>query len=623
MTPQRRNLLLAAALLLLSAIAYWPGLSGGFLFDDYPNIIHQPAVQATSLDAESLARAANAFGGPVGRPLAMVSLAIDHAFWGMNPWGYKATNLAIHLVNALLVFVLVRRLLESAGAARTSTPYAAFAVSLAWAAHPLQVSTVLYVVQRMETMSFLFVFLALLAYLQGRRRQIEGGTGWPWLVASGLGMVVGITAKESAILLPVFTLALELTLLRFSAASPRTSRLLKGAYGVATLVAVIAFVAIVLPRYTSDEAYAIRDFTLAERLLTQLRALPTYIGWILLPRPGSYLFYYDNYPVSTGLLEPATTLAGAALLLALLAAAVAARRKAPLVSLGILWFFGAHLLTSNVVPLELVFEHRNYFAALGVMVALAGIAIAIPAGEIPRIRTATVGILLAGLFLLTLLRSASWGDPLHLALELAQRNPGSARASADLGEQYMLRANRDANSPFYAMAANEFERGAALPDASTLPEQALILLATTSGQPVKAEWWDRIIRKMQNRAIGPQEITVMTGFLKMRDQGMPLDDLRFAEAYVIMVNRMNMPPSQYYAFGLHAMRHLGNDDLAQQLFEKAVDKGKANPGFVAAITEALYSMGEERHARELADYAMETARIRVTLPEAATQPESP
>lgn len=618
MALQRRIFLPAAAILLLSAIAYWPGLSGGFLFDDYPNIIHQPGVQATSLDSESLGRAARSFGGPVGRPLAMMSLAVDHYFWRADPWGYKATNLAIHLVNALLAFLLALRLLEIAGIERKPAIAAGFAVSLAWAVHPLQVSTVLYVVQRMETMSFLFVFLGLLAYLRGRTRQVQGLMGWHWLATSAACMAAGIAAKESAILLPVFTLAIELTLLRFSAASARTSRMLVLAYGVATAMAVVAFFAVVVPRYATDEVYAIREFTLGGRLLTQLRALPMYLGWILLPRPGSYLFYYDDFAVSTSLLNPATTLAGAVLLLALVATAVAARKKAPLVSLGILWFFGAHLLTSNVVPLELVFEHRNYFAALGVMVALAGIAFSLPAGEIPRIRTVAVGILLAGLFLLTLIRSASWGDPLHLALELSQRNPDSARASADLGEQYMIRANRDPRSRFYAMAEQEFERGARLPNASTLPEQALILLATTSGVAPKQEWWDRIIRKMETRAIGPQEITVMTGFLRMRDEGMPLDDQKFAEAYVVMVNRMNMPPSQYYAFGLHALRHLGNDDLAQQLFEKAVDMGKDNPGFVAAITEALYSMGEERHARELARYAMETARIRVVLPEPAT-----
>src|SRR5690606_18744603 len=111
-------------------------------------------------------------------------------------------------------------------------------------------------------------------------------------------------------------------------------------------IAAVLFFGWLLPRFASPETFAIRDFTVGERLLTQLRVLPMYIGQVLLPLPDSMTFYYDTYPKSTGWLSPITTLLGGVFLVALAFLAWRLRRGAPLASLGILWFFAGHLLTS-------------------------------------------------------------------------------------------------------------------------------------------------------------------------------------------------------------------------------------------------------------------------------------
>src|SRR5690606_12630385 len=97
---------------------------------------------------------------------------------------------------------------------------------------------------------------------------------------------------------------------RSSDLAPRTQRLLRAGYIAGVLLAVTVFFAVVLPHYAAPGIYDSRDFSLGERLLTQLRVLPLYLGQMLLPIPSHMRFYYDNYPVSHGLLEPATTLAG-------------------------------------------------------------------------------------------------------------------------------------------------------------------------------------------------------------------------------------------------------------------------------------------------------------------------
>ena len=181
-----KPIFLYAFLLIITALIYWPGLSGDFLFDDFPNIVTNPAVHAETINLDTLQQAAKAYepGIVVGRPLATISFAIDYSLGGKNPWGYKLVNLLIHLIDSLLIFTLTRRLLAlpRAGAPWSST--AAFAIALLWAVHPLQVSAIFYIVQRMETLALTFILLALLAYLRGRLRQRDGMRGWPWLVAS-------------------------------------------------------------------------------------------------------------------------------------------------------------------------------------------------------------------------------------------------------------------------------------------------------------------------------------------------------------------------------------------------------------------------------------------------------
>lgn len=605
MLTERRSLAVFFILLVgITGLAFWPGLGGGFLFDDYPNILQQEQVHAESLDLESLQRAASAFNhGPVGRPLATITFAIDHAIGGKAPWGYKFSGLLVHLLNACLVLLLVRRLLALGEYTRKLSVAAAFVIALVWAVHPLQVSTVLYVVQRMETLSITFVLLGLLAYLKGRLLQIDGGRGWPWLLGVPVLMGIGLLSKETALLLPAYALGLELTVLRFGAANPVVARGLRVAYAAAVAVSLLAFFFLVVPHYADPAIYSIREFSLAERLMTQLRVLPMYLGWILLPQPSSFAFYYDNFEISANLLEPVTTLLGGLFLVGLAALAFATRRRLPLLSLGVFWFFASHGLTSNVVPLELVFEHRNYFSILAVLLALAELIVRLPPGRSRRTQSFILCLLVGGLVLITTIRSATWGDPMHLAMALAANNPGSARASTDLGEQFMILARNDASSRFYAMGVREFERGSRLPNSSPMPEQGLIAYSAAAGQAAKPEWWDRMAEKFRTRVIGPQEFSILTGLLELRRDGVLLDDQRFAEVYQIMCERALMPPSQYIAFGEHALYHLRDEDLASKLFIQGIARSGNDPELIAALVDSLHREGHAAPAARLVDYA--------------------
>ena len=608
--------LVCIGLLALVGIAYWPGLTGPFLFDDYPNIVDNPILQIERLDPASLYQAARAYvPGHIGRPVATVGLALDWLAWGKNPWGYKLHSLGVHLLNTLLVFALVRRVLSLAwpvpATAAATKPvwsphaWAAVALALAWAAHPLQVSTVLYVVQRMEMLCHTFVFLGLLAYLRGRVNQVAGRGGSGWLALSALAGVVGMFAKESAVLLPAYTLALELTVLRFAAAKPATSKRLCWGYGVATALGLGVFLAVVLPAQLEPAAFAFRDFGPLERVLTQFRVLAIYIGQILLPLPRNMLFYYDHLAPSRSLLDPPTTAFGALLVAGLLALAFRFRRTVPLAALGIMWFFAAHSITSNVIALEMVFEHRNYFALLGVLLVLAEIVHRIPGPSPQTAKALGVGAIVAALWFLCLLRAATWGNELHLLTGLVSANPGSSRASNDLATLWIGMSDGHPGSPFFDWGMREFERGSRLPGASPIAEQGLILSAAFTGVEVKDEWWDRMQHKLETQPIDPQSAAAVLGLLKQRNQGVEMDDARLARAYTTLADRSGQLASTYASMGEHALDRLGDQALAKMMFLRAIDRCIGNPTYAQQIVDALRERGhgalaESAHARAVA-----------------------
>lgn len=598
-------MLVGLGLFALVILVYWPGLSGGFLLDDYPQIVHHEAVHMESVDADSVRAALEGFRHGVGRPLPMLSFALDYRTWGLEPWGYKLSSVLVHAFNSVLVYALLLRLLALPLAAPPRHGrWAALLLATAWALHPLQVSTVLYVVQRMETLSLLFVLSALLAYLSARQRQIRGEPALPWLLASVVLGMLGLACKESAALLPLYTLALELTVLRFAAKAATTVRIWQATYAL-LLLAGLAAAALLAPAWTDPATYAIRDYTALERVLTQARVLPMYLGWVLVPDPGSYLFYYDAFAPSRGLLSPPTTLAGSLLLLALAAGAVLARRQLALFSLGVAWFFAAHALTSSFIPLELVFEHRNYFAVLGLVVAAFDLVRRLLAGRVSTRLAGSLGILVvAGLVFLTTLRTATWGEPLHLALELAQKNPLSVRAGTGLGDQYLLMADRRTDDPFVSLAEAEYERVAVLPHASPIADQALVLMAAQQGLPADPAWWDRLVQKLASRPIGPEEMTVVTSLLDLRNRGLAIDDRRLAEAYTILARRMSLPPTQYFAFALHALSDLKDEALAREMLQLTVEHSDGNQALLDELSAHLRETGQPAWA----DFLETTAR---------------
>jgi hypothetical protein len=269
-----------AGLWILVALVYLPGLGGGYVFDDYSNIVHNASLHVTTHSSwgQWLAAMFSSPASELQRPLAMLSFAINHALTGLDPYWMKLTNVGIHLLNTGLVYGLAGGILQAADR-RASTDdilrrkRIALWIAAAWALNPINLMAVLFIVQRMESLSHTFVFAGLWMYMAGRMRLEAGRGGWP-LLFGGLvgGTLIGTLAKESAVLLPLYALALEWSLLDFTREGKRDRRLLTS-FVFLLLVPGLAGMAWKAPVLLSPGAWTWRDFGPLERLLTESRVL--------------------------------------------------------------------------------------------------------------------------------------------------------------------------------------------------------------------------------------------------------------------------------------------------------------------------------------------------------------
>src|SRR6185437_7554403 len=350
----------------------------------------------------------------------------------------KAVNLAIHLLNGLLLYAMLRQLLRAWRIQRgdeaideAAAHRLALLVATGWLLLPINLMAVLYVVQRMESLCQVFVLACLWAYLSGRCRMLlakDARGERSGFIFATLGLVlgtgIGLLSKESAVLLPVYAFLVECTLLDFASANTPRDRRIGWLYFFVLFLPAALGLSWLLPHVLSAASWDGRNFTLGERLLTEARVLVKYLRWTVLPDPSTLSLYHDEMPLSKGLFTPWTTLPAILLLTALLGVSVWLRKRRPLIALGILWFFAAQLLTATVIPLELVYEHRNYFASIGVLLTVFSLLLGLRKSiALPIVRGALAGVLLLWCAGVTYLRAQDWSNPLRLALAEANRHP--------------------------------------------------------------------------------------------------------------------------------------------------------------------------------------------------------
>ena len=428
---------------------YWPGLSGPFVFDDHSNLLINSYIKLTELSPKSLYYAAFSLeSGPLQRPIPMASFALNYYFGQgfNNSFAFKMTNVIIHITNGLLVFWLMHLILQRVTALPGNSLFQtldlqkrillAAACAVLWLVHPIQLTSVLYVVQRMTELSALFTLLGMVFYMMGRQKLLIGQRSGIWWILLGLfgSGALGMYSKENAILLPLFILAMEFLLFANEEPWPSWKSLsLKTRRGIYVAILLILTGAFFWAFQYALNGYSTRNFTLFERAITEPRILVFYISLIVIPRLNQFSLYHDDIPISTSLLSPWTTVPSILLLAGCILLAFYYRKRHVLLSLGILWFFIGHMLESTIFNLEIVHEHRNYLPSLGIILILVYL-VTIARRVLDNKYIWLCIPVLALLFSFnTFVRADQWSSLISLLHFDAMHHPKSARLAHDYG----------------------------------------------------------------------------------------------------------------------------------------------------------------------------------------------
>lgn len=421
--------LTVALLGLLTLACFWPGLTGPFVHDDLPNLYHvrvgEPSLESV-LDV-----AVRNPSGLLRRPLSNLSLAANYWSHGLSAWGFKFTNLLTHLLTGWLVFLFSRNILRIGN---PDTPderkhVIALGACAIWLLHPLQVSTVMYVVQRMAQLSTLFVLLGCLLWSGWLLR---GDFRWPatlrMMLATSTSLLAALLSKENGALFPL--LFAVITWLWWERRRPPQQAIPASLRASVYLFIVIPVVAgLAIAANNPDMilgSYAWRDFTPGERLATEGKILWFYVQLFLLPFPSSMGLFHDDIAI----LSPASWQALVAWLawFALVIAAISIRRRFPLLAFAVLWFLLSHAMESTILGLELAYEHRNYLALIGPALALSyGLLHAIDRFA-PQRRMVLLGLVMLVLATATFSRAIQWGDKQRFFATEFRNHPNSPRA---------------------------------------------------------------------------------------------------------------------------------------------------------------------------------------------------
>ncbi len=599
---QLKHALLSILIATIACLPFLPGLPGDFVFDDGFNIVENPWIQLQSLAPSAIVEAAfSPEPGGHTRVLPTLSFALDYfRSGGLDPLTFKTTNLAIHALTSVLLTLFLRNILLLSGTNPKRAFWTAVAMATAWAIHPLQVSSVLYIVQRMQTMSTLFLLIALLTYLKARQAQVDGHSGRTGWLATGLLWALALACKEDAVLLPAYTLALELTVLRFQAADANFARKLQRGYTLAAVLGAAAFLFFIIPHYWSWGAYSGRNFSSYERLISQARVLCMYLWEIIIPLPSHMPFYYDWLLPSRGLLQPWTTLPSLFVIAGLLGSAWYLRHRRPIFSFGIFLFFSGHFITSNVIAVELAYEHRNHLPLIGIVLAI-GDLMAAAASKIRlsgHYATIAVTLILVTLGSLTAARAYSWRSDMSLALTSTTLAPKSARAWNSLCVAYFNSGGGlKRSNPNISKAADACSVAGEL-DSNSVAALANVLTYKTYLGTVTDNDWDLYLNRLKVAPLKTENANSIWVLINNARRGVPFNEEKLLEAVAISSQRRFFGPNEFASIGYFILGHTKNPEKAYPYFSLAIRWSK-NPIFAHGLIDDLRNNGQATWANQL------------------------
>ncbi|MDO3382824.1 hypothetical protein [Gilvimarinus algae] len=582
----------------VAAILLSIGINGGFFFDDHSNIVNNTALNVSdSSSLKDVIRAAYSFeAGGGSRSLAMLTFAFDSWRSDMNPAAFKATNIIIHCLTCLVLCLFVRQLLLLSGCSVKRSEISALAITAVWAIHPLQVSSVLYVVQRMQTLATLFTLLALFLYLRMRNAQMKDLHCQRYGILAALSALLAFASKEDAALIPLYLLVLEITILKFRGSNGLDLEGMRRIYYFLTFIGILIYLFVVIPYFWSWENYSGRDFNSVERLLTQARVLTVYLQQILFPWPDWMTFFYDHISVSRSLLNPPSTFFSIVLILIVLVSAWCLRIVQPVFSFGFLFFFAGHFMTSNVISLDLAYEHRNHLPMVGVFLAVGDILSTVVRryGWFCRSSLFFLCIVLCVEGLATARRAHYWGDDLRLAEYHKRIALESERAWLSLCTAHFERHGINKDGKHLALAIDVCQEGANRLSRSAILVSNLVTYKAINGT-VSSSDWKLLEKRLRDAPMNIQNQGILWATLLNAERGLfsEKDENGVLQTINIIASRIEIPPESLLRIAVFIFNETYQTEMALPYLKRAASQIPKEDPLMELIISRLSEAGKD------------------------------
>lgn len=449
-----------AVIVLLCIALYGWTLRFPMVFDDDTYLINNPIFRAESFGYpfrfQEFVSAPQKMGldpdlavNFVTRPVSYATFYLNYALGGWNTWGFRLVNVLVHTANSLLLWAVLRLLMSGLSKVgkitEASTTFIPACAALLFAAHPLAIESVTYIVQRFTSLAAFWSLLAAWLYFRSTEDGLEKARVIRFRAAAAMVMFLGMLTKECAVVTPLLIVLIDVFV---STTAWKTS--LRRAWPLLATLPVIPLLVLMSSAALNGGSLDLsaglnivnsRDepVTHLQYLLTQFTVIAHYLRLMLWPSGQNIDPAWETH--STLLSWP---VAGSLLLhLGLITLAVLAFRRwrqvdgrARLGLAAVLWFYIGISISSGLVPLpDMVAEHRSYLPSAGIFMVLACLfdVLREKLAERPQLfRSIAAGLVLA-LGTTTVLRNLVWSSAETLWADASEKSPGKYRVWSNLG----------------------------------------------------------------------------------------------------------------------------------------------------------------------------------------------
>jgi tetratricopeptide (TPR) repeat protein len=591
-------------ILLICILPYSNSFDCDWHLDDFPNVVKNPAIHISEISLDSLSQATGMFqthgirvSGLAFRPVAYFSFAMNWYAGTDHVLGYHIVNVGIHVLCTIILYILVRSLFRTpflSGFCKGDEKNIALLSAVLWAIHPIQIQAVTYIVQRMTLLATLFYLSGLLCYVKARNhteRPLRLG------LFSGcfLCMLLAMGSKENAVIFPLSLALIEIVFFKNFSNRVRLKVciqiLLAATAATGILAAFLPYSILSDPLAFIAKLSSDRPFTVAERLLTEPRIVIGYLTQIFYPLLSR--FSIEHYiSKSTSLLNPITTIGAMSLISGLLVLALFQIRKLPVLSFSILFYFLNHIIESTVIPLELVFEHRNHLPSAFVFfpVALAVVKGLRYCQRMQRRAMFLTCFTVMASFLVVLgitthLRNRAWISEKTLWEDALLKAPLSARPYGRLAWYYETIGQYDKSMGLYE---------ASLSKLWAKPSYAAITLANMAGIHAAHQNYEKaLVLYDRSIAMDPLYLKALNDKAKMLTTLGKWDQAK--EIMVFLFSKGNSTWDDLNLMGFLLMKQ-DSPEEALEYFRKANQMSPRNPMVLTNVGVTLSTIGQYQKA---------------------------